>query len=94
MQIHPWVDGNGRMSRLLMNHIQFEFGLVPTIVKKEDKADYIQAPCEFQRTEINETLREFMMEEHVKNLKEEIKNYNLSLGDDSMEETVSQHMHR
>lgn len=34
------------------------------------------------------------MEEHVKNLKEEIKNYNLSLGDDSMEESVSQHMHR
>ena len=42
VQIHPWVDGNGRMSRLLMNHIQFEFGLVP---------------CEFQRTEINETLQ-------------------------------------
>ena len=25
--IHPWVDGNGRMSRLIMNHLQFEFGL-------------------------------------------------------------------
>ena len=34
------------------------------------------------------------MEELNMNLKEEIKNYNLSLGDDSMEETVSQHMHR
>lgn len=33
------------------------------------------------------------MEELNMNLKEEIKNYNLSLGDDSMEETVSQHMH-
>ena len=27
--IHPWVDGNGRMSRLVMNHLQYEFGLVP-----------------------------------------------------------------
>ncbi len=34
------------------------------------------------------------MEELNMNLKEEIKNYNLSLEDDSMEETVSQHMHR
>lgn len=34
------------------------------------------------------------MEELNMNLKEEIKNYNLSLGDDSMEETVSHHIHR
>lgn len=94
VQIHPWVDGNGRMSRLLMNHIQFEFDLVPTIVKKEDKADYIQALVNSREQKSLKPFREFMMEEHVKNLKEEIKNYNLSLGDDSMEETVSQHMHR
>ena len=41
--IHPWADGNGRMARLIMNHIQFEFGLVPAKVLKEDKADYINA---------------------------------------------------
>ncbi|WP_314313823.1 Fic family protein, partial [Hoylesella saccharolytica] len=33
--IHPWVDGNGRMSRLIMNHLQNEFGLVPNKVLKE-----------------------------------------------------------
>ena len=27
--ILPWIDGNGRMSRLVMNHLQYEFGLVP-----------------------------------------------------------------
>ena len=32
--IHPWADGNGRMARLIMNHIQFEFGLVPAKVLK------------------------------------------------------------
>ena len=32
--IHPWVDGNGRMSRLIMNHLQNEFGLVPNKVLK------------------------------------------------------------
>ena len=28
--IHPWADGNGRMARLLMNQLQFEFGLIPS----------------------------------------------------------------
>ena len=41
--IHPWVDGNGRMSRLVMNHLQYEFGLVPVKIVKEDNAEYIQA---------------------------------------------------
>ena len=41
--IHPWVDGNGRMARLVMNHIQFESGLIPAKVLKEDKGDYINA---------------------------------------------------
>ena len=35
--IHPWADGNGRMARLVMNHIQFESGLIPAKVLKEDK---------------------------------------------------------
>ena len=30
VSIHPWADGNGRMSRLVMNMLQFEFGLIPT----------------------------------------------------------------
>ena len=41
VSIHPWVDGNGRMSRLLMNYIQWEFGLVPSKVMQADKAAYM-----------------------------------------------------
>ena len=41
--IHPWADGNGRTCRLLMNLLQWEFGVLPTKVLKEDKAEYIQA---------------------------------------------------
>lgn len=40
--IHPWVDGNGRTTRLVMNMIQRQLGLVPSIVRKEDKGEYIQ----------------------------------------------------
>lgn len=41
--IHPWADGNGRTCRLLMNLLQMEFGVLPTKVLKQDKAEYIQA---------------------------------------------------
>ena len=33
--IHPWVDGNGRTSRLLMNIVQKQLGIVPLIVTKD-----------------------------------------------------------
>lgn len=73
--IHPWVDGNGRMSRLVMNHLQFEYGLVPTKVNKEDKADYIQALIDSREQESTETFRFFMLHQHIKNLKQEIESF-------------------
>lgn len=41
--IHPWADGNGRMSRLVMNMLQAEFGVIPSIVKKECREEYIKS---------------------------------------------------
>ena len=46
--IHPWADGNGRMSRLIMNMIQYEFRVIPVIVKKECRLDYINSLSESQ----------------------------------------------
>ncbi len=54
--IHPWVDGNGRMSRLIMNYLQFEFGLVPSKVVKDDKAAYIEALNKSREDETMEIL--------------------------------------
>ena len=78
--IHPWADGNGRMSRLIMNYIQFEFGLVPTKVKKEDKAEYIQALVESREQDNTLPFREFMLQEHLTNLRKEIENFKQSEG--------------
>ena len=76
--IHPWADGNGRMSRLVMNHLQYEFGLVPVKIVKEDKAEYIQALVEARKQESLEPFREFMMDEHIRNLRKEIEEYKQS----------------
>ena len=77
--IHPWVDGNGRMSRLIMNHIQFEYGLVPTKVNKDDKAEYIQALVDSRKQDTTEPFQEFMLREHIKNLQHEIDMYQESI---------------
>ena len=80
--IHPWVDGNGRMSRLVMNHLQYEFGLVPVKIVKEDKAEYIQALIDSREKESLEPFREFMLEEHIRNISKEIKEYKKSQAND------------
>ena len=82
--IHPWVDGNGRMSRLIMNHLQHEFGLVPSKVLKENKGDYIEALKKSQEKESEVPFLEFMFEEHARNLQKEIENYKLSMGNDEV----------
>lgn len=69
VDIHPWVDGNGRMSRLLMNHLQFEFGLPMVIINKTDREEYIKSLNKSRSSEDVCPFREFMKEEHGYNFK-------------------------
>ncbi len=70
--IHPWVDGNGRMARLIMNYIQFEFGLIPAKVLKEDKGDYINALIATREADDTAVFLEFMTGEMIKTLSADI----------------------
>lgn len=76
--IHPWVDGNGRMARLIMNHLQFELGVIPSKVERRNKAEYIQALIDAREQNSLEPFRNFMMEEHIRNLCKEIDDYKKS----------------
>ncbi len=73
--IHPWADGNGRMCRLLMNLLQMEFGVLPTKVLKEDKAEYIQALIDTREEENVEIFIDCMTELHCRHLKSDIDLY-------------------
>ena len=43
VSIHPFVDGNGRTARLLMNLLLMQVGFPPAIVRKEDRSVYINS---------------------------------------------------
>ena len=70
--IHPWADGNGRTSRLLMNLLQWEFGVLPTKVLKEDKAEYIQALNDAREQEDINIFLDCMTRLHIQHLKADI----------------------
>ena len=73
--IHPWADGNGRTCRLLMNLLQMEYGVLPTKVLKEDKAEYIQALIDTREEENIEIFMNCMSRLHCSHLKQDIDQY-------------------
>lgn len=82
VSIHPWADGNGRMSRLIMNMIQYEAGVIPSIVKKEKRAEYIQSLALSQENGDSSTFVEFMLNHHIENLQKQIAEYKASMETD------------
>ena len=73
--IHPWADGNGRTSRLLMNLLQMEYDLLPVRVLKEDKADYIQALADTRENEDIRIFLDCMTRLHIEHLRSNIEKF-------------------
>lgn len=48
VSIHPWIDGNGRTSRLLMGLILIQAGYPPAIIRKEERRRYLSSIEEAQ----------------------------------------------
>lgn len=90
--IHPWADGNGRTSRLLMNLIQFEFGVLPSKVLKEDKAEYIQALIDTREKEDIEIFLNCISALHCQHLEEDIRSYEQSISNENVQKNVQKEL--
>jgi Fic family protein len=56
VQIHPFVDGNGRVGRLLMNLILVRYGFPIAIIAKEDRLRYYDSLEESQASDLSSFL--------------------------------------
>lgn len=84
--IHPWVDGNGRTTRLVMNMIQRQLGLVPSIVRKEDKGEYIQSLVDSRENDDSTIAQDVMLRQHIANLNRRVLQYQ---GNDTVNDTAN-----
>jgi Fic family protein len=69
VSIHPFGDGNGRTSRLLMNYIQARFNLPLSIVFKQDRIKYVEALESARNKEDITIFYQFMYGQYRKFLK-------------------------
>jgi len=75
VSIHPFYDGNGRTSRLLMKYIQHWYAIPLAIVRSESKQNYIKALIETTNKRDFTVFRNFMKYEYILHLEREIKKY-------------------
>jgi Fic family protein len=71
--IHPFSDGNGRVSRIVMTYIFLYFGLPVGFVFSKDRLKYIEALEASRKTESMDPFYKFMFAQYSKSLKSEIK---------------------
>lgn len=72
VSIHPFADGNGRTSRILMNYLQTGHNLPMGMVYMDHRVEYIEALNESRKAGRIDPITSFMAMEYRRFLKEQI----------------------
>lgn len=73
--IHPFYDGNGRTSRLLMNYLQAYYQLPLSVVYQEDKVAYYDTLQAARNQDDISLFTGFMVEQYKKYLLNEVRQF-------------------
>ena len=66
---------------MLMNIVQRQLDLIPSIVTKETKGEYIQALIDSREQEDSTIIQDVMLTQHITNLENRILQYQQSMND-------------
>jgi Fic family protein len=61
VSIHPFIDGNGRTARLIMNLILIQNGYTPAIIKNNERVSYLDAIESWQQDNNKEQFYEIII---------------------------------
>ena len=77
VSIHPFLDGNGRTARLIMNLLLLQNGYTPIIIRNKERVNYLDAIERWQQHNSKEDFYKIILkyeEESLENYLETIKN--------------------
>ncbi len=57
-KIHPFMDGNGRTGRMIMNYILIQNNYPPIVIHKKTRADYLEALRQADKSDMTKALKE------------------------------------
>ena len=66
--IHPFVDGNGRTARLVMNLLLIQAGYPPAIIEPKERADYLDKLAQTDTSGDKKAFEEFIYNTVIKSL--------------------------
>lgn len=62
VSIHPFIDGNGRTARLIMNLILIHYGYPPAIIKASQRSQYLDAIERWQQKNDDVPFKELLID--------------------------------
>jgi Fic family protein len=76
VSIHPFIDGNGRTARLIMNLILIQSGYTPAVIQNKERINYLDAIESWQQDNNREKFYEIIIQYEEESLEKYLKTIN------------------